>query len=113
MCVPVVPMTGCSPEALEVLSDLLGSFLSNFAKFLKMNTDHTPGGHDGCRGFHDALERSLHQVGMEGKKGLWQYWQQSVLSRSRQLEMEADEYKNAYLRLTVCYIGIVYDSVAY
>ena len=64
---------------------------------------------EGCLGFHDALERSLHQVGVEGKAGLREYWQTSVVSNARELEMEADEYRNAYLRLTVrrCHGGIV------
>lgn len=111
-----------TPETLEILSDLLGSFLSNFTKFFKITADRTPGsghgtpgsgrgcgvgggigsgGGEGCLGFHDALERSLQEMGMGGKSGLRQYWQASAVDYSRQLEMEADEYRNTYLRLTV------------
>ena len=99
------------------MSDLLGSFLSNFTKFLKMNANRSSADKD-CLGFHDALERSLQQVGMGGKDGLCQYWQTSVLGHARTLEMEADEFRNTYLRLTVscccvllfvyCFLGFVY-----
>lgn len=93
---------GSSPEALEILSDVLGSFLSNFTKILKLNADQTPGGrHVGCRGFHDTLERSLHQLGIEGRGGLRRYWQESVVDYTRQLDMEADEYRSTYWSLTV------------
>ncbi len=65
-----------------------------------MNTNHSSV-ERGCLGFHDALERSLQQVGMGGKDGLCQYWQTAVLGHARRLEAEADEYRNTYLRLTV------------
>ena len=101
---------GASPEALGILSDLLGSFLSNFTRFLKMNADRHAtscsgpgggGGGGGCLGFQDALERSLQQVGMGGRSGLHQYWRSAVQGSVRRLEAEADEYKNTYLTLTV------------
>lgn len=92
---------GSSPEALDILSDLLGGFMSNFTRFLKNNADRTPGGQEGCRGFRDTLDRSLHQVGMGGRAGLRQYWQKSVVDYTRQLDMWAEEYKNTYLRMTV------------
>ena len=91
---------GSSPEALGILSDLLGSFLSNFTRFLKMNVNHSSAD-KGCLGFRDALERSLQQVGMGGRDGLCRYWQTAVLGQARRLEMEADEYRNTYLRMTV------------
>lgn len=94
-------LLGSSPEALAILSDILGGFLSDFAKTLKINADQTQGGRVGCRGFHDTLERSLHQLGIEGRGGLRQYWRESVVDYTRQLDMEADEYRNMYLGLTV------------
>lgn len=89
------------------MSDLLGSFLSKFSKFLKFNANRSSSSGDrGCLGFHDAMERSLHQVGMGGKSGLYQHWQTLVLNSARQLEMEAEEHRNMYLRLTVSCCGL-------
>ena len=96
----IILLVGSSPDALGTLSDLLGDFLSKLSKLLRINADCQSGA-KGCLGFQDALERSLHQVGMEGKSGLYQYWQTSVQGHARRLEMEADEYRNSYLTLTV------------
>ena len=52
-------------------------------------------------GFQDTLERSLQQVGVGGRAGLQQYWHTEVLENARLLEMEAEEYRNAYLTRTV------------
>ncbi len=92
-----------------MLSDVLSGFLSNFTKLLKMNSESCSetgrggggGRGGGCRGFHDALECSLHQVGMGGKGGIYGYWRNSVQANARRLEMEADELGKHYLRLTV------------
>ena len=92
--------TGSTPEALNVLSDVLGKYLANFTKLLHMNADHCPGT-NGCRGFQDALERSLHQTGMSGKEGLCKYWKEEVQGQARLLDMEADETRNACLRMMV------------
>lgn len=79
----------------------MGSFLSNFGKILRVNVDHNLGD-SSCLGFQNALERSLRQVGMGGKEGLYQYWKTSVQRHVELLDIEADEYRNAYSRKTVC-----------
>lgn len=97
---------GSSPAAHNVLSDVLGNFLSNFTQLLRMNVNRNSGGR-GCLGFQDALERSLHQTGMGGKDGVCGYWQTEVKGQARVLDMEADELRNLYFRSTVSCVHAV------
>jgi len=98
---------GSSPEALSILSDVMGKFLDNFTQLLRMNANRSSYGDSSCCGFRDALERSLNEAGFNGKEGLWRYWKEEVEGQVRLLDAEADEIRNECLRMTVSFIASI------
>lgn len=102
-------LTETSSQALDALSTVLRDYLTNFTKLLRNNYDLAL--ENGGTAFTDVLDQSLHQSGVEGKRGLDKYWQDSVKGLFRYLEDEVCESTHELLRLSVSEKSVVSLSV--
>ena len=91
--------TGASSRALDTLTDVMGNFLSNFCKIMRINADRLR--ESGSLSFQDVLDQSLHQCGMRGKAELHQFWKRNVSDYMKQLNGEVDGQMAEYKALTV------------
>lgn len=87
---------------MDTLTDVLGNFLSNFCKIMRINADRLQ--ESGSLAFQDVLDQSLHQCGMRGKAELHQFWKSNVSNYMKHLNGEVDSLMAEYEALTVCYV---------
>ena len=88
-----------SSRALDALSDVLGNFLSNFCKIMRINADRLC--ESGSLSFEDVLDQSLQQCGCGGKAELHQYWNRNIKGHKHLLDEEVERQMTEYRSLTV------------
>lgn len=88
-----------SSRALDTLTDVLGNFLGNFCKIMRINADRLQ--EDGSLSFQDVLDQSLHQCGMRGKAELHRFWKSNVSDYMKQLNGEVESQMAEYEALMV------------
>lgn len=93
------PSIDASSRALETLTDVMGNFLSNFCKIMRINADRLQ--ESGSLAFQDVMDQSLHQCGVRGKAELHQFWKRNVTNYMRYLNGEVDNQMAEYRALTV------------
>ena len=94
-----LPLLVSSSRALDTLSDVLGNFLSNFCKIMRVNADQLC--ESGTLSFRDVLDQSLQQCGFGGKAELQQYWNSKVKGYKYSLDEEVERQMTEYRSLTV------------
>ena len=93
-----------SSRALDALSDVLGDFLSNFCKIMRINADRLC--ETGSLSFEDVVDQSLQQCGFAGKAELHQYWNSDIKGRKHLLDEEVERLMSEYKSLTVSLIHV-------
>ena len=95
----LAPSIDASSRALDTLTDVMGNFLSNFCKIMRINADRLQ--ESGSLAFQDVMDQSLHQCGVRGKAELHQFWKGNVTNYMRYLNGEVDNQMAEYRALTV------------